>query len=236
MTRGVAATFVWAFPQVMRDGFTWFGLEEDAVQGFHDVVFPLALAEGASGGPMFSTQVVTSVSGHEQRNIDWAQARLRFDAGPGVRSEDDLATLIAFFRARQGRAFAFRFRDPFDWSSNGAVGLPTPTDQTIGTGDGVRTSFALAKTYGAGEVRRITRPEPGSVRVAVAGAERTSGWSLGGLGEVTFDVAPAAGAAVTAGFRFDVPVRFAEDAIEASLAGWRAGEMPSAAIIEVREG
>jgi uncharacterized protein (TIGR02217 family) len=236
MSRGVAATFVWAFPQVMRDGFTWFGLEDAAVQGFHDVVFPLALAEGASGGPMFSTQVVTSVSGHEQRNIDWAQARLRFDAGPGVRSEDDLATLIAFFRARQGRAFAFRFRDPFDHSSNAAVAMPTPTDQRLGTGDGVRTDFELVKTYGEGEVRRITRPEAGSVRVAIDGIEQTAGWSLRGLGTVTFEIAPAAGALVTAGFRFDVPVRFADDAIEASLAGWRAGDMPSAAIIEVREG
>ncbi|MBL8647598.1 MAG: DUF2460 domain-containing protein [Sphingosinicella sp.] len=232
LVRGVAETFVWAFPQVMRDGFTFFEIEEDAALGFHDVAFPLALAEGVSGGPLFSTQVVTSVSGYEQRNSDWAQARLRYDAGPGVRSEDDLATLIAFFRARRGRAFAFRFRDPFDFSSNGMTGAPSPLDQTLGAGDGVRTVFALVKRYGEGEARRITRPDVASVRVAVAGTELMDGWLLEG-GSVTFDIPPTA--AVTAGFLFDVPVRFAEDSIEASLQGWRAGEMPSAPIIEVRE-
>lgn len=231
--RGVSV-FVWAFPQVMRDGFTFFEIAEDEVTGFHDVSFPLALAEGASGGPMFSTQVVTSVSGHEQRNSDWAQARLRYDAGPGVRSEEDLGTLIAFFRARRGRAFAFRFRDPFDFSSCGMTGTAGALDQSIGTGDGVATGFPLVKRYGDGEARRITRPEAASVCVAVDGAELVDGWALDGS-TVAFDAAPAPGAAITAGFRFDIPVRFAEDTIEASLQGWRAGEMPSAPIIEVRE-
>ncbi len=234
LSRGVSETFVWAFPQVMRDGFTFFEIEEEAALGFHDVMFPLALAEGASGGPLFSTQVVTSVSGHEQRNSDWAQARLRYDAGPGVRSEDDLAALIAFFRARRGRAFAFRFRDPFDFSSSGMAGTPGPLDQVLGNGDGVQTAFPLVKTYGEGERRRITRPDAASVRVGVAGTERAEGWTIEG-GAVTFDAPPAAGAVVTAGFLYDVPVRFAEDSLEASLLGWRAGEIPSAPIIEVRE-
>lgn len=235
--RGVAETFVWAFPQVMRDGFTFFEInpEEEDVIGFHDAQFPLELGEGASGGPMFSTQVVTSVSGHEQRNSDWAQARLRFDAGPGVRSEDDLGTLIAFFRARQGRAFGFRFRDPFDFSSGGMTGVPLPGDQQIGIGDGIATTFLLTKTYGAGEVRRITRPEAASVRVAINGAEQGAGWTLGASGSIEFEVPPPAGALVSAGFLFDVPVRFEDDAIEASLQSWRAGEMPSAPIIEIRD-
>jgi uncharacterized protein (TIGR02217 family) len=237
-SRDVAERFVWAFPQVMRDGFTHFDVdaEDDGMQGFHDVQFPLALGEGSSVGPQFSTQVVTSAAGYEQRSIDWAQARLKIDAGPGVRSEADLQTLIGFFRARRGRAFAFRFRDPFDHSSNDMTGTPTPTDQPLGSGDGVATRFLIAKTYGAGEVRRITRPEAASVRIAVGGIEVASGWTLGDGGTIDFDTAPVPGSLVTAGFLFDVPVRFAEDAIEASLVGWRAGEMPSAPLIEVREG
>ncbi len=176
------------------------------------------------------------MSGHEQRSIDWAQARLSYDAGLGVRSEADLAALIAFFRARQGRAFAFRFRDPLDFSSNGMADAPTANDQPTGTGDGTRTSFALVKTYGAGEERRITRPDGASVRVAIDGAEQEAGWSLDALGVIQFETPPGNGAVVTAGFLFDVPVRFGEDRIEASLQGWRAGEMPSASIVEVREG
>jgi uncharacterized protein (TIGR02217 family) len=55
------------------------------------------------------------------------------------------------------------------------------------------------------------------------------------LGEVLFDEAPAAGAAITAGFLFDVPVRFADDRIEVNRATFLAGEAPSVPLIEIRE-
>jgi uncharacterized protein (TIGR02217 family) len=153
----------------------------------------------------------------------------------GVRSEGDLAALVAFFRARRGQAHAFRFRDPLDHASADTV---TPLDQLLGIGDGATTRFALAKTYGDGDDaqrRRITRPDPASLRVAVAGVEQRSGWQLQELGWIAFDTPPAAGAAVTAGFLFDVPVRFATDRIDVSVAAWRAGELPSAPLVEVRE-
>lgn len=231
--RGVAATFVWALPQVMRDGFVHFdGGEDGWMQGFDEVDFPLALGAQASVTPAFSTAVVATAAGAEQRNADWADARLRFDVGPGVRSEADIAVLIAFFRARMGQARGFRLRDPFDASSGGAV--PAAGDQPLGTGDGVRTGFPLRKLYGAQE-RRITRPVVGTVRVGVAGVERAGGWTLEPGGVVRFDVAPAAGAAVTAGFRFDVPVRFATDRLEVNRASFLAGEAPSVELVEIRE-
>jgi uncharacterized protein (TIGR02217 family) len=142
--------------------------------------------------------------------------------------------LIAFFRARRGAAVAFRFEDPFDHSSNGMTGEPGAADQLLGIGDGVRTEFALVKHYGTQE-RRITRPLPASVRVAVGGEERASGWTLGAKGLVSFAAAPAAGAEVRAGFRFDVPVRFAEDKLSISRATFEAGEVPSVPLVEVRE-
>ena len=237
--RGVATRFVWALPQVMRDGLTLFELgEEDDMQAFDDVAFPLALGREASVEPGFSTAVVTTANGHEQRNADWASARMRYDAGPGVRSEAAIAELIAFFRARRGAAKAFRFTDPFDHSSRAMTAMPTASDQSLGTGDGTRTRFALVKRYGEGgdaEVRAITRPVAVSVRVSVAGVERTSGWTLAAGGVVAFDVPPAAGAAVRAGFRFDVPVRFAEDRLTVSTATFLAGEAASVPLIEVRE-
>ncbi len=232
--RGAAEVFVWALPQVLRDGFTWFNSGDGDVEAFEDVRFPVALGREASVEPCFSTAVVTGAGGGEQRNSDWADARLRFDAGPGVRGESDLHALIAFFRARRGAAQAFRFEDPFDNSSNGMTGVPGAADQALGTGDGVRTGFALVKTYG-GQVRRITRPVAGSVRVSVGGVERVSGWTLGPLGMVSFEEAPAPGAAVEAGYRFDVPVRFAEDRLNVSRATFEAGEIPSVPLIEVRE-
>ena len=227
--RGVANSFVWAWPQVARDGFVTFDIQGDeTMPAFHDVRFPLELGYGATGGPQFSTQVVTTGSGFEQRNSGWSDARLHYDAGVGVRSEADLSTLIAFFRARRGQAHGFRFNDPLDHDAAAVV---------LGVGDGVTTRFALRKTYGSGDdaqSRRITRPVAGTVSVALAGVV-TSGWSLGELGQLDFIAAPSAGVTVTASFGFDVPVRFAEDRIDVGLASWRAGDLPSVPLVEVRE-
>lgn len=230
--RGVAETMIWALPQVMRDGFTWFD-EEQAMDAFDDVLFPLAIGREASVVTATSTAIAAGAGGREQRNGEWASARLSFDAGPGVRSDADLGALIAFFRARQGPARAFRFRDPFEDSSNAMAAEPTPFDQRLGSADGIRAEFPLVKRYGGVE-RTITRPVAGSVRVAVDGVE-TSAWTLAPGGVVAFDVAPAAGADVTAGFRFDVPVRFAEDRLDVNRATFLAGEAPSVPLIEVRE-
>ncbi len=232
--RGAAEIFVWALPQVQRDGFVHFDAGEDQVEAFEDVRFPVALGREAGVEPAFSTAIVTTASGAEQRNADWADARLRFDAGPGVRSEADVHELIAFFRARRGAAVGFRLEDPFDHSSNGMTGEPGAADQALGLGDSVRTTFPLIKTYG-GQVRRITRPVAETVRVSVGGVELASGWILAEKGIVEFDSAPLADAEVKAGFRFDVPVRFAEDRLALSRATFAAGEIPSVPMIEIRE-
>lgn len=232
---GVARTFVWALPQVARDGFVWFD-GEDAVQAFDAVDFPLAIGREALSITEFSTQVVSSPSGHEQRASEWAEARMRYDAGPGVRSEGDVRALAEFFRARRGAARAFRFRDPFDHGSAADGGLPAADDQILGTGDGSRRQFALVKHYGSGDavqLRAIRLPVAGSVRVSVDGVE-TGAFVVTGEGEVLLDVAPAAGIAVRAGFRFDVPVRFAEDRLDVSRATFLAGELASVPLVEVR--
>ena len=228
--RGVAATFLWALPQVIRDGVTfWEG--EDAVEAFDDVLFPLELGREAEVAPETQTAIVTAAGGHEARNVGWASARTRYDVGPGVRSEADVAALLAFFRARLGPARGFRLRDPFDAGSR--EGAPTPLDQRIGTGDGVATRFALVKHYGE-QARRITRPVAGSVRVAVAGAE-TAAFAVEPGGWVALDAAPVPGAAVTAGYTFDVPVRFAEDRLSVQRQTFGAGAAASVPLIELRE-
>ena len=231
--RGVAATFIWALPQVIRDGFVHFDQEEDDMQAFDDVLFPIALGREAEVAPEVSTAILTSAGGHEARNAAWAQARTRYDVGPGVRSEADIRELLAFYRARMGPARAFRLRDPFDDCSNDA-GAPGAIDQLIGEGDGETQGFALVKHYGDA-ARRITRPVAGSVRVAVDGVE-TAAFELGAGGMVVLDVPPAEGSLVTAGFRFDVTVRFAEDSLSVNRATFMAGAAPSVPLVEVREG
>jgi uncharacterized protein (TIGR02217 family) len=223
LARGVAAAVVWALPQVMRDGFVHFDTEEE-LMAFDDVLFPLALGREAEVAPTFSTAILTAAGGAEQRNAGWAEARTHYDVGPGVRSEADIAALLAFFRARQGPARVFRLRDPFDSSA---------VDERLGSGDGARRRFALVKHYGD-QPRRITRPVAGSVAVKVGGVA-TQAFSVEAGGVVVLDVAPGSGAAVTAGFGFDVPVRFAEDRLSVTAAAWRAGEAASVPLVEVRE-
>jgi uncharacterized protein (TIGR02217 family) len=236
--RGVARTFVWASPQVSRDGYTRLAPPmEDTMQAFDDVLYPLALGRDAGVSPEFSTSVAVTASGHERRSSLWSDARLRFDVGPGIRSEAELGTLIAFFRARRGAARGFRLCDPFDHSTNAMTGTPGPQDQFIGVGNGLINTFQLVKTYGDGnepQVRPITRPRAESVRASIAGVEVTD-FTVDPGGIIVFAEAPPAGALVQAGFLFDVPVRFAEDRLDITGAAFAAGEAPSVPLVEVRE-
>ncbi|MBA4161597.1 MAG: TIGR02217 family protein [Novosphingobium sp.] len=231
--------FVWALPQVCRDGFVRLPppSDEDDMLPFDDLPYPLALGRDAMVVPEFSTSVAVTASGFERRNSLWSNARLRFDVGPGIRSEAELGELLAFFRARRGAARGFRLRDPTDFSSNGMTGTPSAADQLLGTGDGVRTDFALTKAYGEGDalqLRRITRPVAASIVVSLDGVPSTA-WSLAVGGVIRFASPPAMGKAVRAGYLFDVPVRFAEDKLEVSGAVFAAGEAPSVPVIEIRE-
>jgi uncharacterized protein (TIGR02217 family) len=205
---------------------------------FHEVLFPTALSFGSSGGPERKTEIVTLASGFEERNTPWAHGRRRFDAGLGLRSLDDIHAVLAFFEARMGRLYGFRWRDWADHKSCAPSATPSPLDCAIGVGDGATRAFALAKTYVSGPAiyrRPIAKPVPGSARVAVDGVEVVSGFSLDATrGTVTFDSAPAPGAALTAGFVFDVPVRFDTDRIEVNLGAFEAGEIPLVPVIEVR--
>jgi uncharacterized protein (TIGR02217 family) len=235
--RGVPRRYVWALPQITRDGYTRLATSpEQAMDPFDDVPYPFALGRSASVAPEFSTSIAVTASGHERRNSLWSDARLHFDVGPGIRSESELAALIAFFRARRGPARGFRLTDPFDNSSNGMTGTPSMTDQLIGLGDGVRADFQLIKSYGGAEpqVRRITRPRAGTIVISIGGAPSTA-WTLGEKGMVRLAAAPPDGVEVRAGFRFDVPVRFAEDRLDVSAVNFAAGEAPSVPLIEVRE-
>lgn len=225
--------YIWALPQVNRDGFTLYKTETD-VNGFDDITFPIAIGRKATGGPQFSTTVVETTSGYESRNINWAQARHQYDAAPGIRSEADLAVLVAFFEARQGRARGFRYTDPLDSTSTTLAAPVTALDQIIGVGDGLTTTFQLVKRYGAA-ARFITRPVVASVVVAVDGVVLSTGWALGAGGFISFTAAPPTGKTITAGFQFDVPVRFQDDQLSITANTFHAGEITAVPIVEIRE-
>lgn len=207
---------------------------------FHEVRFPLDVALRGSGGPVRRTEIVTLASGREHRNSRWADSRRRYDAGLGIRTLDALHAVLAFFEERRGRLYGFRYRDRVDHRSGPPSGPITPIDQRIGIGDGTTRVFALAKTYGEGTApyrRTIAKPVAGSVRIAVAGIEVPSAQVAcePATGLVTFaaGAAPPAGASVTAGFEFDVPVRFDIDELSIDLAAFTAGEVPRVPLVEI---
>jgi uncharacterized protein (TIGR02217 family) len=208
---------------------------------FHDVRFPVAVSFGATGGPERLNEIVSLTSGREKRNARFSQSRRHYDAGTGVRSLSDLHDVLAFFEARRGSLHAFRFRDPFDMKSCRPDEAVSAVDQTLGTGDGMKARFALVKTYGEGDdayERLITRPVPDTLGVAVNGDEiPTDHWTFDvETGEIVFAPGhlPEAGAMVTAGYKFDVPVRFDTERIAVSLTAFKAGQIPSIPLIEVR--
>ncbi|KAB2862385.1 MAG: DUF2460 domain-containing protein [Bauldia sp.] len=215
-----------------------------ALVPFHEVRFPTGIAFGATGGPERRTEIVTLGSGHEQRNSRWADSRRRYNAGYGVRTIDDLHAVLAFFEERRGRLYGFRWLDRIDGKSCAPSATPDPADQTIGNGDGATASFQLVKTYGAAHApyqRTISKPAAGTIRVAVDGAEAAEGdaWTCDvTTGLVTFapSAIPAAGTVVTAGFAFDVPVRFDVDALDINLTSFAAGDIPAIPLVEVKVG
>lgn len=208
------------------------------LSSFHDVSFPLGVSFGATGGPEWRNEIVSLISGHEKRNARWSMSRRFYDAGTGLRSLNDLRDVLRFFEARRGSLFAFRFRDPFDHLSSEHDAPPQVADQLLGRGDGTTRSYQLVKHYGDYE-RPITKPVVGSVNLAVEGNALVYGeafsvdW-LSGMVEFLEAHIPPPHAVITAGFLFDVPVRFDTDRLSASIASFKAGEIPSIPIVEVK--
>ncbi|WP_267427995.1 DUF2460 domain-containing protein [Methylobacterium sp. GC_Met_2] len=207
---------------------------------FHEVLFPLDVSLRMSGGPQRLTEIVTLASGREHRNGRWADSRRRYDAGFGLRGLDALHAVLAFFEERRGRLYGFRFRDRVDGRSGPPGRAIGPLDQPLGTGDGTTARFSLVKSYGTGFApyrRRIAKPVAGSVRVAVSGQEvGPEDFACDPTtGRVTFTPGhvPASGVAVTAGFAFDVPVRFDTDELTIDLAAFTAGEIPRVPLVEI---
>lgn len=206
---------------------------------FDDARFPTAISRRATGGPERRTDVVTTASGREERNSRWAHSRRKYNIGFGVKSVNDLQQVVAFFEARRGRLYAFRYKDFTDFKSCAPTANVAATDQVVGTGTGVANTFQLVKHYGAplrDYARSVFAPVVGTVLVAVNGTPTTN-FTLDALtGLVTFNAGsiPANGATITAGFEFDVPVRFDTDQITINLAHFNAGEIPDIALVEVR--
>lgn len=207
---------------------------------FHEIRFPASLSFGSAGGPERRTDVVTLANGFEERNTPWAHSRRRYDAGLGLRSLEDIEALIAFFEARQGQLYGFRWKDWSDYKSARASAEAEFRDQVIGTGDGSTAAFQLSKTYRSGDFtyqRPVSKPVAGTVRVGIDQDElrESVDYELDtATGLVTLAHPPEQGRSIRAGFEFDVPVRFDTGSIQTSVASFQAGEAPAVPVVEVR--
>lgn len=207
---------------------------------FHEVSFPLRLALGATGGPMRRTDIVNLSNGRENRNQRWRNARRRYEVGSAIKTLDDLYSVLEFFEARRGQLYGFRFRDPLDYRSGKPSEPITATDVELGLGSGDEAEFQLVKYYGDAESRfrrAIEKPRENSLLVAVDGTVADSEtYALDdttGIIRFTEGHIPDNGAVVTAGFEFDVPVRFDVAQIEINLSHFQAGQVPHVALVEI---
>ena len=206
---------------------------------FDEVQFPTNISRNARGGPRRKTQIAALANGDEERNASWLNSRRQYDVAYGIRNADALAVVVAFFEARNGMLYGFRFKDWSDYKSSPPSVATTATDQPIGTGTGALTTFQLLKNYTSGartDGRAITKPVGGKVKIALSGVETFSGWTVNTTtGIVTFAVAPGVAVPVTAGFEFDTPVRFDSDMMDVALDFERLGSISSIPLIEVRK-
>lgn len=191
--------------------------------------FPAALAYGAQGGPGFSTDVVLTADGQESRNVNWAEARCRWDVGSIHRTKAEIEILIAFFHAAaQGQEGLFLFRDFTDDTFNNPIGV----------GDGSTTAFQLVKRYATGpyaSTRRLTHPLEETVEVRVDGT-LTGDWTLDdATGLLTLAAPPGAGVVVSAAGEFEVLCRFAQDVLPVTRVAPDAYSCGQIELVEVRD-
>jgi uncharacterized protein (TIGR02217 family) len=153
---------------------------------------------------------------------------------------DDIEVLIAFFEARQGQIFGFRWKDWSDYKSARPLAEIDFRDQVIALGDGASTQFQLIKSYRSGSnvyQRPIAKPMAGTVRLGLGQEELQEDIDFtldASSGAVTLSYPPEEGIEVVAGFEFDVPVRFDTDRILTSVASFQAGDVPNVPVVEVR--
>lgn len=203
---------------------------------FHDTRLDVDVEKGAVGGPGFKTLVMELSSGYEKRNIDWERSRGRWDLSYGMDTKSNQEAVLAFFYARYGKAYGFRFKDWTDFQ----IGVSsTDTPQEIGTGDASVKKFQMYRRYVDGAYtfnRPITRVVAGTTRVFLNSVEQMSGWTIDvDTGVITFTAAPGMSVSVGAICEFDVPVRFDIDDLQMDAERDDVFAYPSVPIIELKE-
>jgi uncharacterized protein (TIGR02217 family) len=176
-------------------------------------------------------------SGHEQRNQIWTTARHRYQI-QNLKLAEEIDEVINFFNAMRGRLHGFRFKDWADYKSGSNYADISMVDAVVsGTVDSANKTFHLVKHYTVGNTtytRKIIKPIASTVVMAVDGSATTAFTVVGSTGVVTTASAYAPGTVLTAGFEFDVPVRFDTDVLDLRHEFFQGASIPIP-LVEIRD-
>jgi uncharacterized protein (TIGR02217 family) len=196
---------------------------------FHEIRFPEHISYGSSGGPKFKTTIFMSDGGYEQRNIDWSEAKAEYNVSHGIKTRAEMDELRAFFYARAGRAYGFRYKDWADYIA---------ANQVIGIGNGTQTIFQMIKTYVSGSNsfgRPLKKLVAGTLTGVTVNGSPATHTVNNNTGLITLSSAPALDAVVAVNLvEFDVPVRFDTDHLDAEHDFWETQSWPNIPLVELR--
>lgn len=220
---------------------------------FVDVYLPPDIrAYPWTSSPRWSTTITQVASAAEHRNQNWLNPLHSFKASQAVRCHEELEDLLEHWMVMRGPLFTFPMQDPLDFASarlkkaNLAPAL-AGTDQFIAFGDGFTRVFTLQKKYTRGGVdyfRPITLPVVETVELMLNAIPVDDSGSPGGpytvdvvrdTGELIFSHAPPVASILTAGFLFDVPVRFlGDDSFDRIVSAFQVDGFADLDFVEVR--
>lgn len=198
---------------------------------FHEIRFPTDISYGAQGGPKYDTDIIVTKAGYEHRNLNRPEGLCEYNITYGIKRTKQFAQVLAFYRARKGKTYGFRYRD---WSDYRAV------NQQIGTANGTTTTFQLIKVYeddASSDTRTIYKPIEGTVNLYVGEKIQTNNCTVDcTTGKVIFNTAPGTvdnQLPVMADFEFDVPVRFNTDMSGAEYTDFNSLQWSSISLVEL---
>lgn len=176
--------------------------------------FDVNISYGSSGGSGFNTTVFEGHGGVEQRGINWATTKGKWNVAQGIRTAADMQGIKDLFMVVYGKAIGFRFKDWGDFQMT--------LEEATPIANGVNNTFKMQRTYTAGAlsyIRRVFKPVSGTIHVFDNGVERTLG---AGASQVNIDyttgimtfgasIIPVNTHIITVTGEFDLPVRFDTD-------------------------
>lgn len=166
--------------------------------------FDFCPALGAVAEPQYRVIPIRVASGREKRGRGWTYPLVRLTYTVGPREETEIQDALKWFHGTSGGAIGFRAVDRSDYKSCYVSDTPLNTDQPLlDIGGGLHQ---LIKRYQVGldqdnqpvyQDRPIYKPVPSTV-------------ILSGAGSVDYQTGIVTGASpgTTAGFEYDLPVRF----------------------------